>query len=36
MEDELIALEQFADDKDFQEKWREIKINHKNEIFPAF
>lgn len=32
MEDELIALEQFAGDPAFQEKWWEIKRAHKNEF----
>jgi starch phosphorylase len=32
MEDQLIALEQFAGDVTFQEKWREIKRDHKNEF----
>jgi starch phosphorylase len=36
MEDEFIALEQFADDKEFRERWREIKRNNKNEFSRHF
>jgi starch phosphorylase len=36
MEDELIALEQFADDKEFRERWQEIKGNNKNEFSRHF
>ncbi|PWT71606.1 MAG: glycogen phosphorylase [Bacteroidetes bacterium] len=30
MEDELIALEKFADDTEFQMRWRDVRRNHKN------
>jgi starch phosphorylase len=33
MEDELAALEQHAGDEEFQQRWREIKRNHKLEFF---
>ena len=36
MEDELIALEQFAGDPAFQEKWQAIKRAHKNEFSSRF